>query len=172
VARPDLTDARPGENGEVLISGPNVSAGYWQQPTATEAAFADDGWLKSGDAAATDADGYIFIRGRLKDMFISGGENVYPAEVEQVLCQHPAVAECAVIGVPDGQWGEVGRAVVVLREQSVATPGDILGFLDGKLARYKIPRSVVFTGSLPRNATGKLLKSRLTELHDTTGAIN
>jgi fatty-acyl-CoA synthase len=159
VVRPDLTDAAAGETGEVLVSGPNVTSGYWRQPDTTDAAFTRDGWFRSGDAAATDAEGYVFIRGRLKDMFVSGGENVYPAEIEEVLCQHPAIAECAVIGVPDDQWGEVGRAVVVLR--SPVTADDILGFLDGKLARYKIPRSVVFTDSLPRNAAGKLLKSKL-----------
>jgi fatty-acyl-CoA synthase len=138
-----------------------VTSGYWRQPDTTDAAFTRDGWFRSGDAAATDAEGYVFIRGRLKDMFVSGGENVYPAEVEEVLCQHPAITECAVIGVPDDQWGEVGRAVVVLR--SPVTADDILGFLDGKLAKYKIPRSVVFTDSLPRNAAGKLLKSKLRE---------
>jgi fatty-acyl-CoA synthase len=161
VVRPDLTEAVADETGEVIISGPNVTAGYWRRAAATEAAFTAGGWIRSGDAATVDADGHVFIKGRLKDMFISGGENIYPAEIEQVLGQHPAVAECAVIGVPDEQWGEVGRAVVVLRATATATAADLLGFLDGKLGRYKIPRTVVFTDALPRNATGKLIKSQL-----------
>lgn len=149
-------DVSPGETGEVLISGPNVTPGYWGRPPL------DSPWLASGDAATVDADGYVYIRGRLKDMFISGGENVYPAEVEQALQEHPAVAECAVIGVPDATWGEVGRAVVVSRGP-ISGPS-LLSFLDGRIARYKIPKSVVFTETLPRNATGKLVKSRLLEL--------
>jgi fatty-acyl-CoA synthase len=110
-----------------------------------------------------DADGYVYIKGRLNDMFISGGENVYPAEVEQALLEHPDIAECAVIAVPDQDWGEVGRAVVVSR---VPVAGrSLLSFLDGRIARYKIPKSVVFTDALPRNATGKLIKTRLLELY-------
>lgn len=98
---PDLTDTAPGETGEMIIRGPNVTQGYWEQPEATAAAFRDDGWLRSGDAAIIDEDGCVFIRGLTKDMYISGGANVYPAEIEQVLGEHPAVAECAVFGVPD-----------------------------------------------------------------------
>ena len=162
MVRPDLTEVAAAETGEVIIQGPNVTNGYWRQPAATAAAFLPGGWLRSGDAATIDRDGYVFIAGRVKDMFISGGENVYPAEVEQVLCEHPAVAECAVIGVPDDHWGEVGRAVVVLRDGAAADPDAILGFLDGRLARYKIPKSVVFTGALPRNGAGKVIKSQLT----------
>jgi len=164
VVRPDLTDVEAGETGEVIISGPNVSGGYWRQPDATAAAY-DGGWLRSGDLATVDDDGYVFIRGRAKDMFISGGENVYPAEVEQALTAHPAVAECAVIGVPDERWGEAGRAVVVLRDGADVAGDDLLGFLDGRLARYKIPATVVFAAELPRNAAGKLLKARLGELY-------
>jgi fatty-acyl-CoA synthase len=163
----DLADVAAGQTGEVIIRGPNVTQGYWQQPDATRAAFTDDGWLSSGDAATVDDEGYVFIRGRVKDMFVSGGENIYPAEVEHVLGQHPAIAECAVIGVPDERWGEVGRAVVVLADgaEGAVAPGDLLGFLDGKLARYKIPMSVVCVRELPRNATGKILKNRLREEH-------
>jgi len=164
VVRPDLTDVVAGETGEVIISGPNVSSGYWRQPDATAAAF-DGGWLRSGDLATVDDDGYVFIRGRAKDMFISGGENVYPAEVEQAITAHPAVAECAVIGVPDERWGEVGRAVVVLRDGAAVAGEELLGFLDERLARYKIPATVVFAAQLPRNAAGKLLKARLSELY-------
>jgi fatty-acyl-CoA synthase len=161
VVRPDGTDAPPGEVGEVVIQGPNVTSGYWQLPEATEAAFTDDGWFRSGDAAVVDDEGYVTIVDRVKDMFISGGENVYPAEIEQVLHAHPGVADCAVIGVADERWGEVGRAVVVLHEGANATGDDILGFLSGKIAKYKIPKSVVLVDALPRNATGKLLRARV-----------
>lgn len=163
VVRPDGTDVAPGEVGEVLIEGPNVSNGYWQLPDVTEAAFTDDGWFRSGDAAVVDDEGYVAIVDRVKDMFITGGENVYPAEVEHLIHGCPDVADCAVIGVPDERWGEVGRAVVVLREGATATGADILGFLVGKIAKYKIPKSVVLVEELPRNATGKLLRARLRE---------
>jgi acyl-CoA synthetase (AMP-forming)/AMP-acid ligase II len=156
--------AAPGERGEILVSGPNVMPGYWGQPEAT-AAVLQDGWLHSGDAGTADPDGYVYVVDRIKDMIISGGENIYPAEVENALADHPAVAECGVIGVPDGTWGEVGRAVVVLRPGAAATETDLLGFLDGRLARYKIPKSVRFTAALPRTATGKILKKQLRDRH-------
>src|SRR5215472_3286281 len=194
VARPDLTPASPGETGEIVVAGPNVMRGYWNQPQATAAVLArgntaasgghprtpegpeppdgpgspqspDGPWLRSGDAGTTDADGYVFVVDRIKDMIISGGENIYPAEVENVLREHPAVADCGVIGVPDTRWGEVGRAVVVLRPGAEATEADLLSFLDGKIARYKIPKSVRFAGELPRTGTGKILKKRLRETH-------
>ena len=107
----------------------------------------------------------MFVVDRIKDMIISGGENVYPAELENVLREHPAVADCGVIGVPDTRWGEVGRAVVVLRPGAQASEAELLGFLDGKVARFKIPKSVRFTGTLPRTGTGKILKKRLRETH-------
>jgi len=163
VVHPDGTDVAPGEVGEVLIEGPNVSNGYWQLPDATEAAFTDDGWFRSGDAAVVDDEGYVTIVDRVKDMFISGGENVYPAEVEHLIHANPDIADCAVIGVPDERWGEVGRAIVVLREGATTTAADILDFLTGKIAKYKIPKSVVLVDALPRNATGKLLRARLRE---------
>lgn len=159
-------EAQVGEPGEVLVSGPNVSPGYWQDEQATAAAYdtaTGEAWLHTGDLAVRDDEGYLRIVDRLKDMYISGGENVYPAEVEQALHSHPDVAECAVIGVPDETWGEVGRAFVVLREGADLDPADILAHLDGRLARYKLPRSVVFLTELPHNASGKLLKSRLRE---------
>jgi acyl-CoA synthetase (AMP-forming)/AMP-acid ligase II len=121
--------------------------------------------VRSGDAGTTDADGYVFVVDRIKDMIISGGENIYPAEVENVLRDHPAVADCGVIGVPDARWGEVGRAVVVLRPGAGATEEELLAFLDGKIARFKIPKSVRFSGELPRTGTGKVLKKRLRETH-------
>lgn len=166
----DLVDVAPGQTGEVIIEGPNVMKGYWQRPGETREAFEDVGgagpaWLRSGDAATVDDEGFVYIVDRIKDMIISGGENVYPAEVEQVLYQHPAVADCAVIGVPDDKWGEVGRAVVVLRDGDSTAPEEILGYLSGRLAKYKIPRSVVVVDELPRNGAGKLRKAPLREMY-------
>lgn len=150
--------------GEVQVQGPNVSPGYWNQPEATRAALDEDGWLRTGDVARVDDDGYLYIVDRLKDMFISGGENVYPAEVERALHTHPDVAECAVVGVPDPTWGEVGRAVVVPRAGARLTEAELLDHLDGRLARYKIPRSVVLCDELPHNASGKLVRTRVRAL--------
>ena len=165
VARPDLSAAPAGETGEIVVAGPNVMQGYWNQPSAMAGSLADGTWFRSGDAGCTDADGYVFVVDRIKDMIISGGENIYPAEVENVLREHPAVADCGVIGVPDARWGEAGRAVVVLRPGAQATEAELLRFLDGKIARYKIPKSVLFTDELPRTGTGKILKKRLRETH-------
>jgi fatty-acyl-CoA synthase len=161
VVRPDGTPVDPGEPGEVLIQGPNVMAGYWDRPAETGEVLDADGWLRTGDVAVLDEDGYAYIRDRIKDLIISGGENIYPAEVEDALYAHPAVAECAVIGVPDEKWGEVGRAIVVLRPGATAEPADLLAFLDGRIARYKIPKSVVFADALPRTASGKVVKRLL-----------
>ena len=158
----DGREAGTDEAGEVLVSGPNVSPGYWQDDDATARAF-EGAWLHTGDVAIRDDEGYLRIVDRLKDMYISGGENVYPAEVEQALHTHPAVAECAVIGVPDERWGEVGRAFVVVRREQELDEPTLLAHLEGRLARYKLPRSVVFVPELPHNASGKLLKSRLRE---------
>jgi fatty-acyl-CoA synthase len=160
VVAPDGTDAAVGEPGEVVVRGPNVMAGYWQRPDET-ARTLDGGWLHSGDVATVDDEGYLTIVDRIKDMIISGGENIYPAEIESVLYEHPAVAECAVVGVPDERWGEVGRVLVVLRDGASATPEELLGFLDGRLARYKIPRTAVVVDTLARNASGKLLRHKL-----------
>ncbi len=180
VIGPDGSDVAPGETGEVHVSGPNVTSGYWGQPPLGGSGTRPPdgsgtpplgGWLASGDAATVDDEGYLYIRGRVKDMFISGGENVYPAEVEQAILEHPAVAECAVIAVPDERWGEVGRAVIVPRAgAAVPSPLEIREFLHGRLAGYKIPGSVVFAGTLPRNATGKIVKSRLIELYGGMGS--
>jgi fatty-acyl-CoA synthase len=156
-------DAGIDEQGEVLVSGPNVSPGYWQDGAATAAAF-DGDWLHTGDVATRDDEGYVRIVDRLKDMYISGGENVYPAEIERALHEHPAIAECAVVGVPDETWGEVGRAFVVVRKGSQLDEAGVLAHLDGRVARYKVPKSVVFVPELPHNASGKLLKSRLQEV--------
>ncbi|MFF7329574.1 long-chain-fatty-acid--CoA ligase [Streptomyces sp. NPDC008150] len=153
--------------GELLVEGPNVMSGYWNLPAETAEAVRD-GWFRSGDIAVADEDGYVTIVDRAKDMIISGGENVYPAEVEKILHEHPAVLDCAVIGVPDEKWGEVARAVVVLAPGAGASPEEILASLDGRLARYKIPKSLVVTDELPRSGTGKLLKPRIRRTFGTT----
>ncbi|MET7608208.1 long-chain fatty acid--CoA ligase [Streptomyces avermitilis] len=160
----DLTEAGPGERGEVVIAGAHVCLGYWGRPEATAEAFVD-GWFRSGDVAVIDEQGYAFIVDRVKDMFVSGGENVYPAEVENVLYGHPAVAECAILGVPDEKWGEVGKAVVVLRPGAEADTDELLAFVAGRLGKYKVPKTVEFTDVLPRNATGKILKTELRTAH-------
>jgi len=170
VLRPDGTEAAPGDKGEVLVSGPNVMLGYWGREQATAEAFGGVGatgerWFRSGDVAVTDEDGYLFIVDRVKDMIISGGENIYPAEIENVLAEHPAVLDCAVIGVSDEEWGEVGRAVVVLRPGATAGEQELRNFLLGRIAKYKIPRSFRFADELPRNAIGKLLKNRLRDAY-------
>jgi fatty-acyl-CoA synthase len=160
----DLTGQPPGEKGEVLVQGPNVMAGYWGQPEASANAFSG-GWFRSGDIAVTDDDGYVYIVDRLKDMIISGGENIYPAEVENVLREHPDVLDCAVIGIPDERWGEVGRAVVVARPGSDPKEADLLAFLERQLARYKVPKSVIFVPALPVSAVGKVLKNVVRQQH-------
>jgi fatty-acyl-CoA synthase len=152
----------PNQIGELCIRGGNVINGYWNRPEATAEAIVD-GWLHSGDAAKYDDEGFYYIVDRWKDMFISGGENVYPAEVENVIYQHPAVAEVAVIGITHPKWQEVGRAMVVLKAGSTLAEKDIIDFCQGKLARYKIPKSVVFISELPRTAAGKVLKGELRE---------
>ncbi len=156
----DGRDLPPGERGELLIKGPGVTPGYWQRPDVTAEAIVD-GWLHSGDVAVRDADGYFTIVDRWKDMFISGGENVYPAEVENVIYQLPPVAEAAVIGVADERWGEVGRAFVVLKAGQSLTAEAIITHCQSQIARYKVPKSVVFIDKLPRNAAGKVVKDEL-----------
>ncbi len=155
-------DVDRGEVGEIWVRGPNVTPGYWRCPEATRAAFTD-GWLHTGDAAVVDNEGFFTIVDRWKDMYISGGENVYPAEVENVIYQLPAIAEAAVIGVPDARWGEVGRAVVALKPGESLTELEIISHCAAHLARYKLPGSIAFTEVLPRNATGKLHKPTLRE---------
>jgi fatty-acyl-CoA synthase len=156
----DGTDASPGTVGELWVKGPNITKGYWQQPEVTAASFTD-GWLHTGDAALVDDEGYYFIVDRWKDMYISGGENVYPAEVENVLYQNEAIAEAAVIGMSDTRWGQVGRAVVVVKPGCSLTEDEVVAHCAANLARYKLPHSVVFTDALPRNATGKVHKPTL-----------
>ena len=164
VVRPDMTPADTGETGEVVVCGPHVMSGYWGLPEETRAVLAD-GWLCTGDAARVDEDGYVTIVDRVKDMIISGGENIYPAEVENALLAHPDIVECAVIGVPDQTWGEVGRAVVVSREGASPSADEVLASLSGRLARYKIPKTLVVVDALPRTASGKLLKGDVRRLY-------
>jgi fatty-acyl-CoA synthase len=162
VVRPDGAEVEVGEKGEIVVQGPNVMAGYWQNPGATAASLVD-GWFHTGDVAVVDADGAVYVVDRIKDMIISGGENIYPAEVESALHDHPEVLDCAVIGVPDEKWGEVGRAVVVLAPGAELTAEQMREFLSDRLARYKIPRSLVVVDALPRNASGKILRKSLRE---------
>jgi fatty-acyl-CoA synthase len=146
--------------GELVVRGPNVFGGYWRNPEATAAAFAD-GWLLTGDVAERDAEGFYRIVGRIKDMVISGGENVYPAEIEDVLHDHPAVLEAAVVGVPDEQWGEACAAFVVLREGMSATTDELREHCRQRLARFKVPKSFAVRETLPRSSMGKVLKDEL-----------
>jgi fatty-acyl-CoA synthase len=154
----------PGEVGEIQVKGPNVIPGYWNQPEAAAECYADGGWFKSGDIGYMDDEGFVFISDRLKDMIISGGENIYPAEVEQAIIELEAVASVAVIGVPDEKWGEVPRAVVVLREGGHLSEAELTEHLAGRLARYKIPKSVLFVDDMPRTASGKIRKTELRKL--------
>ena len=153
-------DVAAGGIGELLIKGPNITPGYWNNPQATERSFTD-GWLHTGDAARLDEEGFVYIVDRWKDMYISGGENVYPAEVENVLFQIPAIADAAIIGVPDERWGEVGMAIVVRKPDQDLAEGDVIRHCLARLAKFKVPQSVAFVDALPRNATGKVLKREL-----------
>ncbi len=160
--REDGTETAPGEVGEITMKGPNVFAGYWNLPEATAAAFDGDGWFHSGDLARRDEDGYITIMGRKKDMIISGGENIYPLEIENLLLTHPAVADVAVFPVPDSRWGEVPHAAVVLKAGAAAGAEELSAFLGGQVARYKQPKAYHFIAAIPRNALGKVVKTELT----------
>jgi fatty-acyl-CoA synthase len=150
-----------GEVGELCLRGPHVSKGYWGNRAATAAALDDDGFFHTGDLARKDADGFFTIAGRRKDMLISGGVNVYPAEIEGELLLHPAVMDAAVVGVPDATWGEVGVAFVVPRPGEELTKAGLLAFAETRLARYKLPKEVVFVDALPRTAYGKVVKGEL-----------
>ena len=135
--------------------------GYWRQPEATAETLREGGWLRTGDLATVDAEGFLWLVGRARDLYISGGENVYPAEVEAALAGHPAVAEVAVVGIPDPEWGEVGRAFVVLHRGARVSAEELRRFAGERLARFKIPRSFRFVEELPRTVTGKVQKHRL-----------
>lgn len=158
-------DVHTGEVGEIWIQSDMLMSGYWRKPAETAETMQVGGWLRTGDAAYLDDEGYIYLFDRYKDLIISGGENIYPAEVENVLNGHAAVKEVAVMGVPHEKWGETPRAVVVLRPGMTATPAELIAFTRERLAHYKCPSSVVFTEVLPRNASGKLLKRELRLTH-------
>lgn len=160
-----------GEIGQLAIRGPTVTPGYWRQPDATREAF-HDGWFLTGDAAQVDHDGYYFIVDRWKDMFISGGENVYPAEIESVLSKMPGIAEAAIIGVPDEKWGEVGCAYVTLQTGASLTPNEILSHCANALARFKLPKHVRLVSEIPHTAAGKIAKPELRALYRHERAAN
>jgi long-chain acyl-CoA synthetase len=162
IVDPASGEDRPsGEVGEIWTRTRQNMKGYWKQPEATAATIDADGWLRTGDLGYLDDEGYLYIHDRVKDMIVSGGENVYPAEVENVLMAHPAVADVAVIGVPSERWGEEPRAIVVKGADAEVTPEELIDFTRGKLAKYKCPTSVEFTDVLPRNPSGKVLKKDL-----------
>ena len=150
----------PGERGEVVLRGPKVFKGYWRDPDATTAAF-EGGWFHTGDIGVMDDDGYLFIVDRLKDMIVSGGENIASSEIERVLYEHDSVVEAAVVGRPDDRWGEVPVAYVVLRASVATTPEELIEHCRAQLARFKVPKDVVFIDALPRNPSGKILKREL-----------
>ncbi|WP_370290826.1 long-chain-fatty-acid--CoA ligase [Nocardioides sp.] len=156
-----LREAATGEHGEIWLRTPQLTAGYLNKPDATAEVIVDDGWFRTGDMGHVDADGYVFVSDRLKDMIITGGENVYSPEVERVLSEHPGVLEVAVIGVPDEQWGESVKAVVALKEGSDASERELIEWCRERLAHFKAPRGVDVVPALPRNPTGKVLKRDL-----------
>ncbi|HET9078314.1 MAG TPA: long-chain-fatty-acid--CoA ligase [Acidimicrobiales bacterium] len=162
IVDPATGQAAPaGAVGEIWVKGPTVMAGYWHMPEQTGAAITDGGWLHTGDAGYQDPDGYFYIHDRVKDMIVSGGENVYPAEVENVIMSHPAVADVAVIGVPSERWGETPRAVVVRAAGAQVTEAELLAYCRERLAGFKCPTSVQWIDELPRNPSGKVLKKDL-----------
>jgi fatty-acyl-CoA synthase len=150
-----------GQVGEIVTRSPNNMIGYWKQPEATARTKTADGWVHTGDAGYLDDDGYVYIHDRVKDMIISGGENVYPAEVENAIYGHPDVAEVAVIGVPDDTWGEAVKAVCVARPGRQIDPAAIIAWARERIAGFKVPKSVDVVPELPRNPTGKILRRTL-----------
>ena len=159
-------DVKAGEVGEIIINGPTVMSGYWNQPDLTAEAIRK-GWLHTGDLARMDEEGYFYIVDREKDMYISGGENVYPAEIEKAFFTHPKVFDVGIVGVPDEKWGEVGKAYIVLKPGETMTEEEVLRFLLGKVGKYKIPKYVKFVEELPKTASGKVQKFLLKERHQT-----
>ncbi len=160
IMTPEGREAAPNEIGELWVRGPNVTPGYWNKPAETAATFEGE-WLKTGDSARKDEDGFYYIVDRTKDMFISGGENVYPVEIEAVLAEMPEILDCAVIGVPDQKWGEVGAAIILLKDGGALTPEAVIAFVKSRLASYKAPKHVRFVDDLPRTPSGKVQKHKL-----------
>jgi acyl-CoA synthetase (AMP-forming)/AMP-acid ligase II len=161
VADPDGKEVGPGEIGEIEIRGPIIMAGYWNRPEATAETIRPDGWLRTGDAGYMDENGFCFVHDRVKDMIVSGGENVYPAEVENAILGCPGVADAAVIGVPDEKWGEAVKAVCVRKPGEDPDPADIIAWARQRIAAYKAPKTVDFVDALPRNPSGKVLRREL-----------
>ena len=158
---PDNKELPRGEIGEVCVRSPSNTAGYWKLPDATKDTIDDDGWLHMGDAASMDEDGYVYIQDRIKDMIISGGENVYPAEVESAIYGHPAIAEVAVIGVPSERWGEEVKACCVPKPGATIDEGDVIAWTRERIAAFKVPKSIDIIPEMPRNPTGKILRREL-----------
>jgi len=171
IALEDGGIAAPGEVGEIQLRGPNLFSGYYNNAERTASAWTEDGWFRSGDAGYSDADGYVFVIDRIKDLVITGGENVFPQEVERVIAAHPAVAEVAVYGVPDARWGEAVAAALVLKDGQAFDEAAMRAFVDRRLARFKAPRHYRILAELPRNATGKVLRRALAGAHREEGAV-
>jgi long-chain acyl-CoA synthetase len=163
VVDPEGRDCGPGVVGELWVRSRQNMKGYWNQAAETAKTITPDGWLRTGDAGYVDSDGYVFLHDRVKDMIVSGGENIYPAEVENALMRHPEIADVAVIGVPDERWGETVKAVVVRGPESALSETEIIAFAREHLGRFKCPTSIDFAATLPRNPSGKLLKRELRE---------
>jgi fatty-acyl-CoA synthase len=161
LAGDDGLEVPAGEVGEIWFRGPHLCRGYWNNPEATEAALDADGWFHTGDLARRDEDGFYYVAGRQKDMIISGGVNIYPAEIEAELLKHPDIADAAIVGIPDETWGEAGVAFVVPVEGREVDPELLPGFLESRLARFKIPKKYVTMEELPRTAYGKVVKGTL-----------
>jgi O-succinylbenzoic acid--CoA ligase len=166
VDRDDGTPCPPGEAGEILVRGPTVTSGYWRRPNETAEAIRD-GWLRTGDFGYLDEDGYLYVIDRREDLIVTGGENVYPAEVEAVLARHPAVREAGVFGISDSEWGQQVAAAVSLNSGAVTTEDLLRDYCRGQLAAFKVPKTIRFVDALPRTASGKLLRR---ELRDRSGS--
>lgn len=166
----DGRDVTRGQTGELIIYGPHVCSGYWQNPKATAKAL-KEGWFHTGDMARQDEDGYYYMAGRYKDMIISGGENVYAAEVETVFLEHPAVREAALIGMPDEKWGEVGLMVIVPQAELTTSPEELIEFCRARLARYKVPKRVIYANALPYSPYGKVMKAELRAMYVDDGQL-
>jgi acyl-CoA synthetase (AMP-forming)/AMP-acid ligase II len=163
-------EAAPGTQGEICVAGPAVFAGYWDNPEANAKSFRN-GWFRTGDLGHMDAEGFVYITGRASDMYISGGSNVYPREVEELILQYPGIAEVAVVGVPDRHWGEVGVAVIVPRAGEPVEEAALLAWLHGRMARYKLPRRVFAWDALPRSGYGKITKKMVREEMEARGLL-
>jgi len=155
-------EVKPGEVGEIVLSGPTLMSGYWGRPEATEETI-KDGWLHTGDLAKVDEEGFFYVADRKKDVIISGGENIYPAEVEKAFLEHPKISDAAVVGIPDERWGEAGMAFIVLQKGERMTEEEALRFCEERVAKYKVPKFVKFVSELPQTASQKIMRHKLRE---------